>query len=213
MRTRIKICGITRPEDAEIAANLGADAIGLVFHDPSPRRIEVAQAARVVAALPPFVAAVALFVDAPADRIRRVLDHARIDLIQFHGAEPPETCRGFGCPYIKAIRMRPDIDLTAEARRYHDAAALLIDTYVKGVPGGTGEAFDWRPLPPDLGLPVMLAGGLRPDNVAAAIRIVRPYGVDVSGGVEASGGIKDGAKLQAFFAAVAEAGHEHIRAR
>ncbi len=208
MRTRIKICGITRPEDAEIAATLGADAIGLVFHDPSPRHIEAAQAARVIDALPPFVDAVALFVDAPAERIRRVLDGARIDLIQFHGDEPPEVCRGFGRPYIKAIRMRPGIGLVAEARRYHDAVALLIDTYVKGVPGGTGASFDWQPLPPDLDLPVMLAGGLRPDNVAAAIRIVRPYGVDVSGGVEAAGGIKAEEKLRAFFSAVAAADSE-----
>ncbi len=208
MRTRIKICGITRPEDAEIAATLGADAIGLVFHDPSPRQVDAAQAACVVAALPPFVAAVALFVDAPAERIRRVLDSVRIDLIQFHGDEPPEVCRGFGRSYIKAIRMRPGIDLVAEARRYHEASALLLDTYVKGVPGGTGATFDWRSLPPDLACPVMLAGGLKPGNVAEAIRAVRPYGVDVSGGVEASGGIKDEEKLKAFFAAVATADAE-----
>lgn len=208
MRTRIKICGITRPEDADVAATLGADAIGLVFHEPSPRRVDEAQAARIVAALPAFVDAVALFVDAPADRIRRVLDAARIDLIQFHGDETPEVCRGFGRPYIKAIRMRAGVDLAAEARRYGDAAALLIDTYRKGVPGGTGETFAWQRLPDGLGVPVILAGGLRPDNVGDAIRIVRPWGVDVSGGVESSGGIKDSAKLRAFFAAVTGADRE-----
>lgn len=209
MRTRIKICGITRPEDANTAALLGADAIGLVFHDPSPRRIDAQQAARVIAALPPFVHAVALFVGAPAERIRRVTGDMRIDLLQFHGEESPEYCRGFGLPYIKAIRMRPGTDLGAQARRYDDAAALLLDTWRKGVPGGTGEVFAWQALPADLAVPVILAGGLKADNVAEAIRIVRPYGVDVSGGVESSGGIKDRIKLQAFVAAVTRADHEH----
>jgi phosphoribosylanthranilate isomerase len=211
MRTRIKICGITRPEDAEIAALLGVDAIGLVFHDPSPRRIDESQAARIVAALPPFVHAVALFVDAPAARIREAIGRLRIDMLQFHGEESPDFCRGFGLPYIKAIRMRPGVDLTAAARRYADAAALLLDTWRKGVPGGTGATFAWQPLPSALGIPVMLAGGLRPDNVADAIRIVRPYGVDVSGGVESAGGIKDREKLSAFFAAVAAADRERAR--
>lgn len=208
MRTRIKICGITRPEDAEIAARLGVDAIGLVFHDPSPRVIDESRAARIVAALPPFVHAVALFVDAPAERIRGVIEHLRIDLLQFHGDEAPDYCRGFGLPYIKAIRMRPGVDLKAQAQRYGDAAALLLDTYRKGVPGGTGATFAWQSLPPDLGIPVMLAGGLDPDNVAAAIRIVRPYGVDVSGGVESSGGIKDESRMRAFVKGVARADGE-----
>ncbi len=210
MRTRIKICGITRPEDAEIAALLGVDAIGLVFHDPSPRRIDESRAVRIVAALPPFVHAVALFVDAPAERIRSVIEQLRIDLLQFHGDESPDYCRGFGLPYIKAIRMRAGVDLGAQAQRYGDAAALLLDTYRKGVPGGTGATFAWQSLPPGLGIPVMLAGGLGPGNVAEAIRAVRPYGVDVSGGVESAGGIKDKDKLRAFVDSVARADHEQV---
>lgn len=208
MRTRIKICGITRPEDAIAAGHAGADAIGLVFYDRSPRRVDEAQAAAVIAALPPFVSVVALFVDAPEARIRHLIDTLRIDLLQFHGDEAPEACRNHGRPYLKAIRMRPDVDLRVEAARYHDAAALLLDTYREGIPGGTGESFGWQPLPAEIGHPVLLAGGLRPDNVGGAIRIVRPYGVDVSGGVEVAGGIKDAGRIRAFVAAVAAADRE-----
>lgn len=207
MRTRIKICGITRAEDAVIASLLGADAIGLVFYDRSPRRVEETQTAAIIAALPPMVSTVALFVDAPEEKIRRVIGRTRIDLLQFHGDESPGFCRGFGLPYIKAVRMREGVELEQQAARYRDAAALLLDTYREGVPGGTGQSFPWQPLP-DLDVPVMLAGGLTPDNVGDAIRIARPYGVDVSGGVESSGGIKDAGKMGSFVAAVIRADYE-----
>ncbi|MCC6302136.1 MAG: phosphoribosylanthranilate isomerase [Gammaproteobacteria bacterium] len=205
MRTRVKICGITRNEDALAAAALGADAIGLVFYARSPRRVDVARAAEIAAGLPPFVQAVGLFVDAGAAEIAAVLERVRVDLLQFHGDESPADCRGFGLPYIKAVRMRPGIDVRAEAERYHDARALLLDTYRPGVAGGTGATFSWDEIPPRPGAHLLLAGGLTPENVNDAIRAVRPYGVDVSGGVEAAKGVKDAARMAAFFAAVRRA--------
>jgi phosphoribosylanthranilate isomerase len=198
MRTRVKICGITRIEDALAVAAAGADAIGLVFAEKSPRRVTPAQAKAIVAALPPFVTVVGLFVDAPAEHIREVLGQVPLDLLQFHGRETPENCRQFGRPYIKAIRMAPDVDLRAEARRYPDAAGLLLDSYHPQMEGGTGKTFDWARVPADLGKPVVLAGGLNPGNVARAIAAVKPYAVDVSSGVESSKGIKDAAKVAAF---------------
>jgi len=201
MRTRIKICGITRPGDAVEAAAAGADAIGLVFHASSPRRIDVERAGSIVSELPPFVGAVALFVDPAPSAVREVLDNVRIDLLQFHGAEKPEFCRGFGVPYIKAVRMRAGVAVSAEAERYDDARALLLDSYDERVAGGSGRPFRWDALPANLALPVILAGGLDPANVAEAVHIVRPYGVDVSSGVESSPGIKDAAKIRAFVAA------------
>jgi phosphoribosylanthranilate isomerase len=202
MRTRIKICGITRPGDAAEAASAGADAIGLVFHASSPRRIDVERAGAIVLELPPFVSAVALFVDPAPAAVREVLDNVRIDLLQFHGAEGPEFCRGFGVPYIKAVRMRSGVSISAEAERYEDARALLLDTYDERVAGGSGRPFRWDALPADLGVPIILAGGLDPANVAEAVRMVRPYGVDVSSGVESAPGIKDAAKIRAFVNAV-----------
>lgn len=202
MRTRIKICGITRPDDALAAARHGADAIGLVFHPPSPRRVDVVRAAAIVEALPPFCDAVALFVDPTPTAVRDVLEAMRIDLLQFHGDESPEFCRGFGVPYMKAVRVRPGVDLTAQAGRYRDAAALLLDAWHETLAGGTGTSFAWQGLPAGLGAPVMLAGGLHADNVAEAIRIVRPYGVDVSSGVESAPGIKDAVRIGAFVRAV-----------
>lgn len=202
MRTRIKICGITRPDDALAAARHGADAIGLVFHPSSPRRIDVARAAAIVDALPPFCDAVALFVDPAPAIVRDVLESMRIDFLQFHGDESPELCRGFGVPYLKAVRMRPGVDLTAQAARYGDAAALLLDSWHEKLAGGTGTSFVWQRLPAGLTVPVILAGGLHAGNVAEAIRIVRPYGVDVSSGVEAAPGIKDAASIGAFMRAV-----------
>jgi len=207
MRTRIKICGITRPEDARVAAGLGADAIGLVFHERSPRRVDVGRAREIVAALPPFVDAVALFVDAPADAVRAVLEGVRIDALQFHGEESPEYCRAFGVPYIKAVRMREGVDLAEAGDRHAGACALLLDAWHADIAGGTGTTFPWRALPAGLRLPVVLAGGLNAGNVAEAIGIVRPFGVDVSSGVEASGGIKDAGRMRDFFRAVAEADH------
>jgi phosphoribosylanthranilate isomerase len=200
-RVRIKICGITRPEDAAHAATAGADAIGLVFHRESPRAVTAATALAITRALPPFVARTGLFVDAEAELVRSVLAGVPLDLLQFHGDEAPEYCRGFGRPYIKAIRMAADVELAALERRFADAAALLLDAFVPGSAGGTGRTFNWELVPRLRQKPVILAGGLTPENVAAAIRRVRPWAVDVSGGVEAAKGVKDPARVSAFIAA------------
>lgn len=185
MRTRVKICGITRPEDGSAAAVAGADAIGLVFYGPSPRCVTVEQAQAICAALPPFVTVTGLFVDAPPEQVSAVLAQVPLDLLQFHGDESPEYCASFGRPWMKALRMREGIDVVAEAIRFRAARGLLLDAYVPGVPGGTGERFDWSRIPATLPLPLVLAGGLAPENVAEAVRQVRPWAVDVSGGVEA----------------------------
>lgn len=206
MHTRVKICGITRPEDGRLAAELGADAVGLVFYTRSPRVVTVEQARSIVERLPPFVCVVGLFVDERADVIRRVLDAVRIDLLQFHGAEEPAFCGGFGRPYIKAVPMHPGVDLKRQADLYTDALGLLLDSFRQGSAGGTGTAFDWSRVPADQEKPVILAGGLSPDNVAAAIRQVRPYAVDVSSGVEAAKGIKDAARMAAFMRQVSQSG-------
>jgi phosphoribosylanthranilate isomerase len=197
-RTRVKICGITRAQDGLAAARAGADAIGLVFYPPSPRAVDPARARAVVQVLPPFVSVVALFVDPVADQVREVLAAVAVDLLQFHGEEAPELCAAFGRPYLKAVRMREGVDLARAARRYAGACGLLLDAYRPGVPGGTGTAFDWSRVPGGLALPVVLAGGLDPGNVAEAVRRVRPYGVDVSGGVEVDRGVKDPARIEAF---------------
>lgn len=202
MRTRVKICGITRPDDALAAARAGADAVGLVFYAKSPRAVTINEAQGVARALPPLVTTVGLFVDAAADDIREVLQSVPLDLLQFHGNEAPDQCRVYGRPYVKAVRMRETTDLAAVARSYHDAAGLLVDTYVEGVPGGTGRAFDWSRLPSSLGRPLILAGGLTPDNVAEAVGRVRPWAVDVSGGVESAPGVKDAARIEAFIRGV-----------
>ncbi|MBS7662997.1 phosphoribosylanthranilate isomerase [Pseudomonas lalucatii] len=199
---RSKICGITRIEDALIAAEAGADAIGLVFYAKSPRAVSVAQARAIIAALPPFVTTVGLFVDAGSAALSEVLGAVPLDLLQFHGDEPASFCEAVGRPYIKALRVRPGDDIAARIAPYAGAAGILLDTYVAGVPGGTGEAFDWSLVPHDLAKPVVLAGGLTPANVAGAIAQVKPYGVDVSGGVEAAKGIKDADKVRAFVRAV-----------
>ena len=202
MRTRIKICGITRREDALAAVSAGVDAIGLVFYPPSPRAIEPEQAAAIVAQLPPFVTVVGLFVGASRGEVARVLDRVPLDLLQFHGEEAPEACAGHGRPWIKAIRMREDVNLEQMRKRYAEASGLLLDTYRAGEPGGTGERFDWDRVPRSLSSQIVLAGGLNPDNVEQAVRQVRPYAVDVSGGVEAAKGIKDADKMAAFIAGV-----------
>ena len=198
MRTRVKICGITRLEDALEAARLGADAIGFVFYPDSPRNIAVEQASRIRFALPPFLSVVALFVDPEMERVREVMTAVRPDALQFHGNETPQQCRSYGMPYIKAIRMEEGIDVLAEARRYHDAQGLLLDTFVRDKAGGTGQRFDWTRVPGDIPRPVILAGGLVADNVAQAVGLVKPWALDVSGGVESSAGIKDAAKMAAF---------------
>ena len=202
---RSKICGITRVEDALAAAEAGADAIGLVFYAKSPRAVNVQQAREIIAALPPFVTTVGLFVNASRCELGEILDAVPLDLLQFHGDETPEQCEGYNRPWIKALRVRPGDDLEASCTLYAKASGILLDAYVAGVPGGTGEAFDWSLVPEHLSKPIILAGGLSPDNVAAAIARVRPYAVDVSGGVEQAKGIKDGQKIQAFLDAVRQA--------
>lgn len=198
MRTRVKICGITRPEDGVEAARLGADAIGLVFYPKSPRAVTLAQAKAVVEALPPFVTTVALFVDPDPAEVELVLGAVAPDLLQFHGSESPEFCSEFGHPWIKAIAMRDGTDPAAEMARYRQGRGVLLDTYLPGVPGGTGERFNWDLIPAQLADQIILAGGLTPENVAEAIKQVHPYAVDVSGGVEAGKGIKDAARVAAF---------------
>lgn len=198
MTVRIKICGITCVEDALYAAQCGVDAIGLVFVERSPRYVTVARAASIVAALPPFVTTVGLFVDAPEQLITHVLDAMPLDTLQFHGNESPQQCRIYGRSYLKAIRMKDDIDLQQQAERYADASGLLLDTYHPGVAGGTGEAFDWTRVPKTLKKPIILAGGLTPENVGAAIRATSPYAVDVSSGVEESKGVKSPSMVRTF---------------
>ncbi len=202
MRTRVKICGITRPEDGVVAARCGADAIGLVFYPSSPRAVDYDAAMRIVAALPAFVTVTALFVDPDAEDVVRVLEQVPVDLLQFHGDEDARFCRAFGRRYIKAVRMRADVRLDALARQFHDSAGLLLDSYREDVAGGTGERFDWQRIPQDLPLPLVLAGGLHPGNVAEAVAAVRPWGVDVSSGVERDKGIKDAGKIEQFIRGV-----------
>lgn len=202
MRTRAKICGITRVEDGLAAAAAGADAIGLVFFAKSPRNVELERAREIVQALPPFVTVVGLFVNAPEAEVRALFEAVPLGLLQFHGDESPEYCRSFGRPYIKAVSMKEGVDPAVEARRYQDAAGLLLDAYHPDMRGGSGETFDWSRVPNDLGLPIVLAGGLEPNNVAEAVRGVRPFAVDVSSGVEAAKGIKDAHKIEAFMRGV-----------
>lgn len=208
MRTRIKICGFTRVEDALAAAELGVDAIGLVFFPPSPRNISIEQAAEIVQALPAFVTVVALFVDAEPAWIHEVLCQVRIDCLQFHGDESPEACGLYNKPYIKAIRMKPDTDIAELERRYADAAGLLLDAYHPGAKGGTGNGFDWALIPRECRLPIILAGGLSPENAALAVQQVKPYALDVSSGVEAGKGVKDTAKMAAFIRKTNQANYE-----
>jgi phosphoribosylanthranilate isomerase len=197
-RVRIKICGITRVEDALTATRLGVDAIGLVFYPDSPRVVGIDTARRIAGMLPPFVTRVGLFVNATADEIIKVLQAVALDLLQFHGTEEPSECMRYSKPYIKAVRMSDVVDVQREARRYADASALLLDAYVKGKHGGTGETFNWSSIPVDVGKPIILAGGLNAGNVANAIRQTLPYAVDVSGGVESGKGIKDTNKMAEF---------------
>jgi phosphoribosylanthranilate isomerase len=198
MATAVKICGITRVEDGLAASCAGAHAIGLVFHAASPRAVSVEAAREIARSLPPFVTAVGLFVDAPAEQVRTVLQAVPLQLLQFHGAEPPDYCAQFPLPYLKAVRVEAGVDLLQYAVRYSAAKGLLLDAFVAGSHGGTGNAFDWDLIPPNLPLPVVLAGGLTPDNVGEAIRRVRPWAVDVSSGVEQEKGIKDAARVAAF---------------
>lgn len=197
-RTRIKICGVTRPADAHAAAAHGADAVGLVFHPPSGRSVDVEAAREIAAALPPFVTTVGLFLDPDPEWVRSVVAQVPLDLLQFHGREPAPFCRGFGRPYVKAVAMGGDADWSAPGAEYPDARGLLVDSHVAGGMGGTGEAFAWDRIPRERAFHLILAGGLDAANVARAVAAVRPDAVDVSSGVEQSRGIKDEARIREF---------------
>ncbi|OJW97887.1 phosphoribosylanthranilate isomerase [Thiobacillus sp. 65-1402] len=205
MAVRVKICGITRLQDLHAACDAGADAVGFVFYEKSPRHLAIDSAAMLVRALPPFVQSVGLFVNAEPAFIERVLHAVPLDLLQFHGDETPADCMRYGRPWIKAVRVNRDTDLLECAADFEAARGLLLDAYVAGVPGGTGERFDWSLIPPRLSRPIVLSGGLTPDNVAEAVRRVRPWAVDVSSGVEAEKGIKDAHKIARFIAKAKEA--------
>lgn len=203
-RTRIKICGLTRPQDVLDAVAAGADAIGFVFYPPSPRAVSIAQARELCALLPPFVTSVGLFVNEDAARIREVLAEVPLGVLQFHGEEDAAFCASFGRAYLKAARVRAGFDLLNYAARYPGACGLLVDAWVDGY-GGGGEVFDWSLLPGPCPVPLVLAGGLNAANVGEAVRRVRPWAVDVSSGVEAAKGIKDRSLMEAFVAGVRDA--------
>jgi phosphoribosylanthranilate isomerase len=200
-KVRIKICGLTRNQDVQVAVAEGVDALGFVLYAPSSRAVTAEQAALLIKHAPAFVTTVALFVDESAEEIYRALDVCSFDLLQFHGDESPEFCRQFNRPYMKAIRVRSAEDIQRAVQQYPDTKALLLDAYVENLPGGTGQAFDWR-LIPELSIPWILAGGLNANNVADAVNQVKPFAVDVSGGVEASKGIKDVQKIKDFISEV-----------
>lgn len=200
MAVRVKICGITRLQDLHAACDAGADALGFVFYEKSPRHVSITTAAALLRELPPFVQGIGLFVNAEPAFIESVLQAVPLDLLQFHGDERPADCARFGRPYIKAVRVNRETDLLKCAADFDAARGLLLDAWVPGVPGGTGERFDWSLIPPNLPKPVILSGGLTPDNVAEAVQRVRPWAVDVSSGVEATKGIKDARKIAQFIA-------------
>lgn len=201
-RTRIKICGLTRPQDVRAVVNAGADAIGFVFYPQSPRFVSSDSAAALAQWVPPLVTRVGLFVNAEPVDVKAVLAQVPLELLQFHGDEDDAYCRQFGRPFIKAARVRPEIDLLEFAASFPTARALLLDAFVDGY-GGGGKTFDWNLIPSSLPVPIILSGGLHVDNVAQGVRALRPWAVDVSSGVEASKGIKDEALIETFVAAVA----------
>ena len=206
--TRVKICGITRTEDALHAAAEGVDAIGLVFYEKSPRFVTTTQAAEISNKLPAFVTTVALFKDAEVEYIRQVLAEVPIDLLQFHGSESAEFCRQFDKPYIKALGMAGESSVPKQVEEYCDARGLLLDGHAPGADGGTGQSFEWGMIPADLEYPLILAGGLDADNVLGVVRTVQPYAVDISSGVESEKGIKDAALVTAFMNNVRQANNE-----
>ena len=208
MRTRIKICGITSAHDAQSAARAGADAIGLVFYPPSPRHVDIERACAIAASAPPFIDRVALFVDPTATEVEAILRALPIEILQFHGDEEPRFCASFGKPYLKAARVGAELDLLEYLSPYQSAAAWLLDSYQPNKVGGTGAAFDWSlisPVSSSLARPMVLSGGLDAGNVVAGIRLLRPWAVDVSSGVERSKGVKDANKIAAFVAGVRHA--------
>ena len=202
-RTRVKFCGITRPDDAAAAVQAGADAIGLILVPGSPRFIDVAQAAMIRRRLPPFVQAVALFRNATAETVRRALDELHPDLVQFHGEESPEYCASFGVPYLRAVPMKHGADVADWERRFAGAAALLLDAHGSGEQGGQGRTFDWSAVRATR--PFVLAGGLTAENVGEAVRTARPFAVDVSSGIERAPGVKDAGKMRRFIEEVRKA--------
>ncbi len=195
---RVKICGITSVDDALVAVKAGADAIGLVFYEPSPRCVNIEQAEAIARAVGPLVTVVALFVNASSDVIENILKRVPIHVIQFHGDEPAEFCEQFSRPYMKALRMREDLDVHAAIAHFDSALGILLDAYTPGVPGGTGETFDWQRVPKDSSRAIILAGGLTPENIRRAVAETSIYGVDVSGGVERAPGIKEAQKIESF---------------
>ncbi|UZD56038.1 phosphoribosylanthranilate isomerase [Caldimonas aquatica] len=203
-RTRIKICGLTREEDVDAAAQAGADAVGFVFYPKSPRHVTLSRARELARRLPPFVTPVGLFVNAPLAQIEAACEAIPSLVLQFHGDETPEQCAAVRRPYLRAARMAPGLDLLHFAHRYADAQALLLDAYVEGY-GGGGKVFDWSLIPPSVPIPVVLSGGLTPANVTDGILQVRPWAVDVSSGVESAKGIKDPDAIRRFCEAVREA--------
>ncbi len=205
MHTRIKICGITTSHDASHAADCGADAIGLVFYEKSSRQVSLEQARLIAARMPPFVACVGLFVNASREKIVTVLEHVRLNALQFHGDEASEECRSYGLPYIKAVPMGTNVNLQDMLQHYPDASALLLDSHSPGMSGGTGAVFDWKRAEGKYSTPIILAGGLDSDNVGAAINSLHPYAVDVSSGVESARGVKDPAKVKSFILEVRRA--------
>lgn len=204
MSVRVKICGITRIEDALCAVESGADAIGFVFWPESSRYVTPEQAEKISEQIPAFIHTVGVYVDPTPEWVEETSTVAKLSLLQFHGDEKPEFCAQFNLPYIKAIRVREDTDLLQYDIEYKTARGLLLDTYAKGMPGGTGHVFDWDLIPENMSLPVILSGGLTVENVAAAIRRTNPWAVDVSSGVEVSKGIKDEQKISAFMRGVRE---------
>lgn len=197
-KARVKICGVTSVADALLAQEAGADAIGVVFYEPSPRCVTIDQAREIALSVGPFVTLVGLFVNAPAEYVKEVLAAVPLHVLQFHGDESPDYCESFQRAYIKAIRMRPELDVLAAIDKHPLAAGVLLDAYRPGVPGGTGETFDWQRIPHQTNKPIILAGGLNASNIAEAIALTGVYGVDVSGGVELSPGVKDAGKIQNF---------------
>ena len=202
MNTLIKICGITSEVDARIAVQAGAHALGFIFYAPSPRFVEFERAREIIEGLPPFITTVAVLVNHSVQDVQRLLNKVPVNILQLHGDEPPELCESYGYPYIKALRIHTIAAASVEAGKYPGARALLLDTLVGDRYGGTGKSFAWQHLPDSLNRPIVLAGGLDPENVAQAVRTVRPYAVDVSSGVEKAKGTKDAVKIRRFVEAV-----------
>jgi phosphoribosylanthranilate isomerase len=200
MTVRVKICGITSQEQAQMVQMAGADALGLVIYEKSPRYVDVEKAAQIRAVIKPAAQAVALLVNASEHLVAQVIDQVKPDFLQFHGDESPEFCHQFNYPFIRAVRMRPGLDIDAEVAAYQAQGGFLFDAWSDDLYGGTGHSFDWSRLPTSRDYPLILAGGLTPDNVAEAVTLIKPNMVDVSGGVESAPGIKDKTKVEAFVA-------------